>query len=76
MRTVPGFETAAFAFTTDIPLLDLWGQPLLFGPGSVLDAHTDADHVDLGELEAAAIAYAVIARTLLREMSGGAGLTR
>ncbi|HSD65602.1 MAG TPA: M20/M25/M40 family metallo-hydrolase, partial [Vicinamibacteria bacterium] len=37
MRTVPGFETAAFAFTTDVPFLDGWGEPLLFGPGSVVD---------------------------------------
>jgi acetylornithine deacetylase len=67
MRTVPGFETAAFAFTTDIPLLDRWGQPLLFGPGSVLDAHTDGDHVEIAELEAAVGAYERIARTLLAE---------
>jgi acetylornithine deacetylase len=75
-RTVPGFETAAFAFTTDIPLLDRWGEPLLFGPGSVLDAHTDGDHVALAELEAAAAAYETIARTLLREASGRAEPTR
>jgi acetylornithine deacetylase len=67
MRTVPGFETAAFAFTTDIPLLDRWGQPLLFGPGSILDAHTDGDHVEIAELEAAVGAYERIARTLLAE---------
>jgi acetylornithine deacetylase len=71
MRTVPGFETAAFAFTTDIPLLDRWGQPLLFGPGSVLDAHTDEDHVEIAELEAAVLAYEQIARVLLGEASGG-----
>jgi len=76
MRTVPGFETAAFAFTTDIPLLDRWGRPLLFGPGSVLDAHTDGDHVEIAELEAAALAYETIARTLLLEASAGAGLNR
>jgi acetylornithine deacetylase len=76
MRTVPGFETAAFAFTTDIPLLDRWGEPLLFGPGSVVDAHTDSDSVGLADLEAAALAYEAIARTLLREASSGAGLSR
>jgi acetylornithine deacetylase len=70
MRTVPGFETAAFAFTTDIPLLDRWGQPLLFGPGSILDAHTDGEHVEIGELEAAAVAYERIARALLGESRG------
>ena len=68
---MPGFETAAFAFTTDVPLLDRWGEPLLFGPGSVLHAHTDEDHVEIAELEAAALAYERIARALLREASGG-----
>jgi len=70
MRTVPGFETAAFAFTTDVPFLDGWGEPLLFGPGSVVDAHTDGDHVEIAELEAAVLAYERIARALLREASG------
>lgn len=71
MRTVPGFDTAAFAFTTDIPLLDRWGEPLLFGPGSVLDAHTDGDQVAIAELEAAASAYEAITRALLREAADG-----
>jgi acetylornithine deacetylase len=70
MRTVPGFETAAFAFTTDVPLLDRWGQPLLFGPGSVVDAHTETDHVEIAELEAAVLAYERIARALLHEAPG------
>jgi acetylornithine deacetylase len=69
MRTVPGFETAAFTFTTDVPFLDGWGEPLLFGPGSVVDAHTDADHVAIAELEAAVTAYERIARALLGEAS-------
>ena len=41
LKTVPGFDAAVFAFTTDIPLLDRWGAPLLLGPGSVTVAHTD-----------------------------------
>jgi acetylornithine deacetylase/succinyl-diaminopimelate desuccinylase-like protein len=70
MRTVPGFETAAFAFTTDVPFLDGWGEPLLFGPGSVVDAHTDSDHVEIADLEASVLAYERIARAVLREASG------
>ena len=65
LRTLPGFEAESFAFTTDIPLLSRWGEPLLFGPGSVLDAHTDNDHVTLAELAAAADTYAALARALL-----------
>jgi acetylornithine deacetylase/succinyl-diaminopimelate desuccinylase-like protein len=37
----------------------------LFGPGSILDAHTDNDHVTLDELAAAADTYAALARALL-----------
>ena len=65
LRTLPGFEAESFAFTTDIPLLPRWGEPLLFGPGSVLDAHTDNDHVTLAELAAAADTYVALARALL-----------
>ena len=32
MHTVPGFETAVFPYTTDVPLLTRWGTPLLVGP--------------------------------------------
>ena len=65
MHTVPGFDTAVFPFTTDVPLLDRWGVPLLFGPGSVLVAHTDDEHVRLEELHAAVSAYERLGRSLL-----------
>jgi len=65
MLTVPGFDTAVFPFTTDIPLLSAWGQPLLFGPGSVLVAHTADEHVRVDELRAAVGHYTTIATTLL-----------
>ena len=32
LNTLPGFESAVFSFTTDIPFLDTWGAPLLIGP--------------------------------------------
>ena len=53
LRTFPGFDTAVFAYTTDIPFLDRWGTPLLLGPGSIHVAHTDREHVSVAELEAA-----------------------
>ena len=65
LTTVPGFETEVFPFTTDIPFLSAWGQPLLFGPGSVLVAHTDEEHVQIAELEAAVSHYVTLAKTLL-----------
>ena len=45
LRTVPGERGEVFPFTTDVPLLDRWGEPLLFGPGSFLVAHTDAEYM-------------------------------
>jgi acetylornithine deacetylase len=64
LHTVPGFESAVFAFTTDIPLLSRWGRPLLFGPGSIQVAHTEDENVEIAELEKAAETYAALARAL------------
>jgi acetylornithine deacetylase len=65
MKTVPGFETAVFPYTTDIPFLEAWGQPLLFGPGSVHVAHTAEEFLSIAELHAAVNSYVSIARQLL-----------
>jgi 2,3,4,5-tetrahydropyridine-2,6-dicarboxylate N-succinyltransferase len=67
LHTVPGFESAVFAFTTDIPLLPRWGRPLLFGPGSIVLAHTDEESVEITELEAAADGYVRVAKGLLAD---------
>ena len=64
-RTIPGFETAPMAYTSDIPLLGRWGTPLLFGPGSITVAHTPEEFVAVSELRAAVDSYGRIARTLL-----------
>ena len=66
MHTVPGFEAAVFAFTTDIPFLDRWGTPLLCGPGSILLAHTDDEHLLLDELDAAVDRYERLAMHCLQ----------
>ena len=65
MRTVPGFDSAVFPYTTDVPFLGAWGEPLLFGPGSIHAAHTADEFVSIAELEAAAGHYTTLARTLL-----------
>lgn len=65
LRTVPGMPSAAFPFTTDVPLLDRWGEPLLFGPGSFLVAHTDEEHVAIDELAAAVEGYERLIRHCL-----------
>ena len=65
LTTVPGFDAAVFPFTTDIPFLSAWGEPLLFGPGSIHTAHTADEFVSIAELHAAADQYVTIARALL-----------
>jgi len=64
MHTVPGFDTAAFPYMTDIALLPRWGKPLLYGPGSILVAHTDDEYIEVAHLERAAADYVGLARTL------------
>ena len=65
MHTLPGFETAVFPYTTDIPLLTRCGTPLLLGPGSIHVAHTDDEHVSIDELRHAVELYERMARELL-----------
>jgi acetylornithine deacetylase len=65
LKTVPGFETAVFPYTTDIPFLQGWGEPLLFGPGSIHVAHTADEWVSIAELKAAADHYVTLAKALL-----------
>jgi acetylornithine deacetylase len=64
-HTIAGFETQPVAYTTDIPLLDRWGTPLLFGPGSIHVAHTPDEYIDVEELRAAVGAYERLVRELL-----------
>jgi acetylornithine deacetylase len=68
MHTVAGFATHVFPFTTDVPLLDRWGMPLLFGPGSFLVAHTDGECVAIDELHAAVDGFERLARGCLERV--------
>ena len=65
LETVSGFETEVFPFTTDIPFLSKWGKPLLLGPGSVLVAHTDNEHIKITELTQAVTLYEKLINQLL-----------
>ena len=65
LHSIDGFEQCVVRFTTDIPHLSKWGTPLLIGPGSILDAHTENERVAKRELIRAVELYADLARTLL-----------
>lgn len=64
LRAVDGLPTMIAAFTTDIPALPNWGQPLLIGPGSIHVAHTEREFLAKKELLAAVDLYCEIARRL------------
>jgi len=65
LETVPDFTHEVFPYTTDIPFLSAWGKPLLFGPGSVLVAHTSEEHIRISEMARSVDHYVTLARRLL-----------
>ena len=65
LATVPGIDTMAAAFTTDIPALNRWGTPLLLGPGSIHVAHTDREFISKKELHDAVDLYCRVAKQVL-----------
>jgi len=66
LRTVDGLPTMIAKFTTDIPKLTNWGEPLLIGPGSIHVAHTDGEYIEKKQLAEAIDLYCTIAKQLLR----------
>ena len=65
LRAVPGLPTMVAKFTTDIPQLSNWGEPLLLGPGSIHVAHTPHEKVAKKELLEAVALYIRVAKQLL-----------
>ncbi len=63
-RTVDGLPTMIAAFTTDIPKLTNWGEPLLIGPGSIHAAHTEGEYIEKKQLAEAIDLYCAIAQKL------------
>jgi acetylornithine deacetylase len=65
LRTVDGLPTMIAAYTTDIPKLTNWGEPLLIGPGSIHVAHTDGEYIEKKQLHEAIDLYCKIAKQLI-----------
>ena len=65
LRAVEGLPTMIAKFTTDIPQLSNWGEPLLLGPGSIHVAHTPFEKLAKQELHEAVELYIKVARQLL-----------
>jgi acetylornithine deacetylase len=68
LRTVDGLPTMIAKFTTDIPKLTNWGEPLLLGPGSIHVAHTDGEYIEKQQLADAIDLYCRIAKHLLGQL--------
>jgi acetylornithine deacetylase len=64
LRAPDQFPTMVAAFTTDIPWLSNWGEPLLVGPGSIHVAHTDGEYIEKKQLTDAVDLYCSIAKRL------------
>ena len=65
-KILPGFETQPVSFGTDIPSLEGFGEPLLIGPGSIRDAHTDHEKISKKDLLESVEIYCRIVEILLR----------
>ena len=64
LRTLDSLPTMVAAFTTDIPALGNWGEPLLVGPGSIHTAHTEGEYVEKEQLHQAVELYCAIVKRL------------
>lgn len=65
LRKIEGLPTMVAAFTTDIPWLTEWGEPLLLGPGSIHVAHTPHEKLAKRELAEAVELYVKVAKGLV-----------
>jgi acetylornithine deacetylase len=65
LRAVDGLPTMVAKFSTDIPQLSNWGEPLLLGPGSIHVAHTPNEKLAKKELLEAVDLYIRVAKQLL-----------
>jgi acetylornithine deacetylase len=65
LRAMEGLPTMVAAFTTDVPWLGNWGEPVLLGPGSIHVAHTPHEKLAKKELFAAVDLYVEVARRLM-----------
>jgi acetylornithine deacetylase len=61
-----GAHSRVVAFNTDVPHLGALGKPLLFGPGSILDAHGANEKIGKKELLESVATYAETVNALCR----------
>lgn len=68
LGSLEGFETTVVSYTTDIPAFGgNWGEPFLFGPGTIHVAHTAEERVPKQQLEEAVVLYQSMVKQLLQK---------
>ncbi len=69
LTAVEGLPTTVVAYTTDIPAFGgAWGQPLLFGPGTIHVAHTLDERVPKKQLLEAVEIYQNLSQAITSAM--------
>ena len=66
-KTLEGFPTKPVAFGSDAPQLKCFERKILCGPGSILVAHRDEEHINKSDIEAAISNYVRMYETLVKE---------
>jgi hypothetical protein len=70
LTSPPGFETTPVSYGTDIPHLHGNHKRYLYGPGSILVAHSDSESLAIQDLQAAVKGYKRLVRESLNPSSG------
>ena len=65
-EVLEGFPTKPVSFGSDAPQLKCFGRKILCGPGSILVAHRDDEHILLSDLETAVQNYIEIYKTITK----------
>lgn len=66
LKSVEGLSTMIAKFSTDIPKLTNWGEPLLLGPGSIHVAHSPNERIAKKELLDSVDIYVRVVKQLLK----------
>ncbi|RRA50249.1 M20/M25/M40 family metallo-hydrolase [Acidipila sp. EB88] len=70
LKAMEGLPTMIAAFTTDVPALTNWGEPMLLGPGSIHVAHTTGERIRKQEMWDAVELYVQVAERLAASVPG------
>lgn len=64
---IKGFDVLTFSYGTDVPHLKGTHRRYLYGPGTILVAHSDHENIEISDLEAAVDGYEKIILAVLEK---------